>query len=288
MIVAYSSKEVSWAHPWKRIVDALVEIGVPTFDVSAQDPDGLAGDVLVVGSWHFLGSDKLAKLEQSARGWKTMTRFVDDWRGDIASQIKRARRDKINYAITQIPGLPGKNFKRYQLYERWFTVNLNALANTPCEQREPSFAELLYYGAYRPDRIETLRRYPFLVISSSKKGAEKFGEEGFCTTDRLKSLDDLGLWSRHLYAEDTGPDYPSHYPSCRLYEVWRTGRAIFFDINSVESMRRIGIDPWPIVSCEEDVARMPRDEVEFVQRQWSLPTRSDIIDDLRVALGELV
>lgn len=286
IVCLFSKSEVSWAHPWRRLLEAVRELDIPC--VTTKDFKGYDGHVLVIGSWHFEGSDELNRLGELARHWESMIRIHDDWRGDIASQIKRERVGKVNTAITQIfdwVNLPRRFTSLYT--DVHFGVNLNALSNDGVrrELNPGASDELFYYGAFRADRLVTLKKYD-ITLSSSDRGQERYYAEGFRKLmGRIDPDSDLSNWRRHLYAEDFGRNYPVHLPSNRFYEVWRSGGAIYFDSSTPRAgFSSIGIPLYPQVQSSEDVGVFDVERVLEMQARWKLPDRSVALEQLKGAI----
>lgn len=125
---------------------------------------------------------------------------------------------------------------------RWNTLNLNALIYRPEEPPPPvarlfdTSGDVVYYGAFREDRLPYFRKYfdKRLTVSTSLKNKVTFQRHGLDANfvDRL-------LWSgkdkrlfdfrASLYIEDTSTHANYNFLANRFYEALGHGRMVLFD-----------------------------------------------------------
>lgn len=135
----------------------------------------------------------------------------------------------------------------------WTTLNLNALIYTPQEPPAPvarlfdTSGDVVYYGAFREDRLPYFRKYfdKRLTVSTSLKNKVTFQREGLDANfvDRL-------LWSgpdkrlfdfrASLYIEDTSTHANYNYLANRFYEALSHRRMVLFDLSCRGTVAKSG------------------------------------------------
>jgi hypothetical protein len=170
-------------------------------------------------------------------------------------------------------------------------VNWNMLTRHPVDawaqqqpRREITRKGLVYYGAHRPDRVESFRRYfvrpPFPLTISTFRGKEKFAEtlelnkngkvtRGTEIVGAFRDPDAPAAWPVTLYIEDATSHELYCSPATRFYECVMMGLAQAVDIDAAHTLQAAGIKLTfeDMVSHKREIA--DRDWTAIGQRQRS-------------------
>lgn len=168
-------------------------------------------------------------------------------------------------------------------------VNWNQLTfDKSISAKVVQFKGMAYYGAYRQDREKYFKKYfhknrPYpLHISSSTQGLAKFRQEfgRFTEWDGSNLLNKLGYFESTLYIEDEKSHRIYCSPANRFYEALSADCLILFDVSTVGTFERAGIDisPWVVDGPEEYAMKLAHsDELKNAQMA-SLRSRDYLFD----------
>lgn len=228
--------------------------------------------LLLGGGAASLHRTRIARLVREAQ---TVVWVSNDYILDIPRWVWAARQPKplhvwaTHSARHHIPGAV------------WQTVDWNCLPYTPptalATGTEPG---LVYYGAYRRDRVPYFARYftqtpyPITVYSSAQAGKKFAALDGATITVRppLYDLAPLGTHALTVYLQDRWSNAHVTTPFCRFYEAVRYGLAQVFDADTVPALQRAGYDvtPWVVTSAEDVAAHLPHAQAIATEQraQW--------------------
>lgn len=127
----------------------------------------------------------------------------------------------------------------------------------------PRYDGLMYYGAYRKDREKYFDTYfknneiLTVTIHPSSKGASKKFATRYPNAMVLGDLNvmlEAGRYESTIYMEDQSTHSIYCSPANRFYECLSAGLYQVFDINSVATLQKAGIDvsPW-VVANQNDI-----------------------------------
>lgn len=173
--------------------------------------------------------------------------------------------------------IPDKRFRKAD--ECWSTVegrtryvNWNMLTRHPVDDWSvpvtlpvPSETGLVYYGAFRPDRVASFDRYfkgsRFSLTVSTFRGQKHFAAYTQNVISAFRDPDAPAQWQATLYIEDEKSHELYCSPATRFYECVKMGLAQFIDAKAVNTLRKAGMrvmDEW-IVEDGTDLHRALRD-----------------------------
>jgi len=117
----------------------------------------------------------------------------------------------------------------------------------PYFDSRPKNSGLIYYGAYRPDRVQYFERYfknaPYPVTISSFRGDKNFGV--LCPNAKLmpafRDPDGPAKWEMTLYVEDATSHSLYCSPANRFYECLHMGLPQAIDERAVKTLMTAGI-----------------------------------------------
>jgi len=163
--------------------------------------------------------------------------------------------------------------------------------------KEPTEPGMLYYGAYRPGRVESFERYfsePLVPVTiSSFRGKDHFLalNPGLNTMPAFRAPERISNWAASLYIEDKHSHDHFTSPANRFYECLQAGVFMLFDEPCVPNLEKAGIDPFPwVVKDRFDVAdKFPhwRAGREEQRKRWWKPYHEDLRKQVRRAYVEL-
>lgn len=116
---------------------------------------------------------------------------------------------------------------------------------------EPRNKGLLYYGAYRPDRVGYFEKYfkaaPYPVTVSSFKGEKNFGtlDPRIKLMPAFRDPDGPSQWEMTVYLEDVASHNLYCSPANRFYECLHMGLAQAVDHLAVATLMQAGIKARP-------------------------------------------
>jgi hypothetical protein len=181
-------------------------------------------------------------------------------------------------------------------------VNWNVLTRHGTEgwEKKSDFRDmvnsgLLYYGAYRPGRVDYFRKYfidaPYPLTVSSFKGEKNFGV--LAPNARLipafRDPDAPSEWEMTLYMEDDRSHDLYCSPANRFYECVHMGLPQVIDAKAVATLTKGGIDVPEefIVDSRWDVRRALQHAVEVrgdQQKLWRRDYAADLHDQFDAAM----
>jgi hypothetical protein len=153
---------------------------------------------------------------------------------------------------------------------------------------------LLYYGAYRPDRVEYFERYfkaaPYPVTVSSFRGEKDFGvlAPGAQLMSAFRDPDGPSEWEMTIYLEDKASHELYCSPANRFYECVHMGLPMVIDEHAVHTLKRGGIqypeefgvtDKWDVRQFLEFAGDMRDDQ----QRLWRRDYAADLNEQFTAA-----
>ncbi len=155
---------------------------------------------------------------------------------------------------------------------------------------------LFYFGAYREDRDSDFQKYlrtnlyP-VHLSASSKAQIKFQEAGIENAAYLKPFDSpaqLCSADATVYMEDAFSHEVYCSPANRFYECLSAGVAIFFDVDTLTTMRKAGIvvPIGHIVYNANDVKKLLPHSRRIAKEQYQLWFK-DYVADLTKTVKEL-
>lgn len=160
-------------------------------------------------------------------------------------------------------------------------VNWNALTFNPLPDRQVAAlraqagGDLLYYGAYRNNRVTYFDRYfknplgPVTISSPTRKFEQQYSNTNIRHQTSLENFDKLAKHGMGLYLEDKRSHTEFHSPANRFYEMLGAGLPMVFQLESVNILRRAHLDvsPWAVLTWERINTLMEqRDEIGKEQR----------------------
>lgn len=114
---------------------------------------------------------------------------------------------------------------------------------------------LIYYGAYRKDRVPYFKRYfdkaPYDVTVSSFKGGKQFAEFGAETRGALKDRNEAANWQLTIYMEDKTSHDLYTSPATRFYECVEMGLAQAIDKRAVHTLEKAGFEVPAWFQCKD-------------------------------------
>jgi hypothetical protein len=164
--------------------------------------------------------------------------------------------------------------------------------------QRPRNSGLIYYGAYRPDRVPYFEKYfrhaPYPVTISSFRGEKNFGV--LCPNAKLMSAfrdpDGPADWQATIYLEDRASHDLYCSPANRFYECVHMGLAQIVDESAVPTLRRAGIKPFPkdfVVNSKTEL-RASLQKWEDIrglqQRHWRRNYAADLHEQFNTAMKE--
>jgi hypothetical protein len=135
----------------------------------------------------------------------------------------------------------------------------------PRPLRDPELDGLIYYGAHRPDRVESFRRYfkepPYKLTISTFRGRRQFeetcGAKNVTVVGAMRDPDAPARYQMTLYIEDEASHALYCSPATRFYECVMMGLAQAIDVRAVGTLTTAGIrvaDSW-VVRDKTDLKR---------------------------------
>lgn len=121
----------------------------------------------------------------------------------------------------------------------------------PVGQAAIQYKGLIYYGAYRPDRVPYFEKYfkhaPYPVTVSSFKGEKNFGvlAPGIGLMPAFRDPDGPAQWEMTVYLEDITSHNLYCSPANRFYECLHMGLAQAVDEMAVATLKQAGIKARP-------------------------------------------
>lgn len=156
---------------------------------------------------------------------------------------------------------------------------------------------LIYYGAYRPDRVSYFEKYfrhaPYPVTVSSFRGEKNFGV--LCPNARLmpafRDPDGPAKWEATIYLEDRASHDLYCSPANRFYECLHMGLAQFIDSAAVKTLERAGIPHVKsfYANSKMDVRRTIgqwQEMREYQQMVWRRDYAADLHEQFDTAMRE--
>jgi hypothetical protein len=135
------------------------------------------------------------------------------------------------------------------LTESWHIVNLNCLIIKETPSAFPFFRDMdsaVYYGSFRKDRVEYIRKYADqVIISTHQKNLERFADVGmtkFKTMERVDVNNGLGVFGASLYIEDKKTHKNYNFLANRFYEALNANIPMMFDLSCKSTMDKSGYD----------------------------------------------
>lgn len=167
-------------------------------------------------------------------------------------------------------------------------INWNMLTYKPIYPKKPVIDRVLYYGAFRKDRVRLFDKYLDsdqyeVSLSSSSKGIKKF-IDAYPMIFEYKIQDDLiefiSKFKATLYLEDAKSNDIYCSPANRFYECLAAGTPMLFDESSVNTMERAGYDILRYVVNSEDDVVDSMNWIEEIQRLQAVSWRRDYYAEL--------
>lgn len=152
---------------------------------------------------------------------------------------------------------------------------------------DPPMEGLTYYGAFRPGRADSFKRYltgdlPYKArVFCSRPNISKFSDFGVRAVSdggKIEPQVEGNNWAATIYIEDDESHRVYHSPANRFYEMLSAGTLILFCRSTLGTMRRAGFDvePWAVSSPADVAAALARrDELLAAQRAALVPPGLD-------------
>lgn len=229
-----------------------------------------------------------------------------DHRAQALLMLKNARKVislENDYAFVQDKrlGKPDEIWSTVEGRTRYCNWNVLTRHGTEGWDEKPElrqrYSGLVYYGAYRPDRIPYFEKYlknaPYPVTVSSFRGEKNFLVlcPGIGLRTAFRDPDEPSQWQSTIYLEDTTSHDLYCSPANRFYECLHMGLAQFVDENAVTTLKRAGIKHLSsfVVDSKMDIRRsihMWQDIRSEQQRLWRRDFSADLDQQFATAMKE--
>lgn len=180
-------------------------------------------------------------------------------------------------------------------YVNWNMLTRHDLDDwkNPGPMPTPTRDGLVYYGAHRPDRAPSFKRYfhdaPYPVTISTFRGRRAFEAYG----ERIKVIgafrdpDAQAAWPATIYVEDEASHRTYCSPATRFYECVMAGVAQFVDEDAAGTLRKAGvvINQEFVVNSQRGLRHAMRHCEETALRQRRLWFRN-YADEIRSQFDE--
>jgi hypothetical protein len=143
-------------------------------------------------------------------------------------------------------------------------VNWNLLTYNPQPRVERVNKGLVYWGAFRVDRVEQFKRYLAtdrypVTISTSLRAAKKFQElcpnaEVYGPAKDLYGF--VGSYESTIYIEDEDSNTMYCSPANRFYEAVSYNLPLFVDRDAVNTLKTAGFKPELVVDSDKDIEQL--------------------------------
>jgi hypothetical protein len=193
------------------------------------------------------------------------------------------------------PDLTWSTVEGRDAYVNWNILTRHPLDawRTPRPLPRPTHHSLVYYGAARPDREASFRRYfldaPYPVSVSTYRGQKEFKKYGpkVAVIGAFRDPDAAAAWPLTLYVEDEESHELYCSPATRFYESVMSGLAQVIDARAVGTLREAGVKMSEdfVVENKSDVAKALKRWQKIQENQRALWFR-DYSIDLRKQFSE--
>lgn len=186
------------------------------------------------------------------------------------------------------------NMTPYSRYVNWNMLTYEPITDNEYEQiRKSAVDKVLYYGAFRKDRIRAFDTFFNMkeikwFISGNSKFQERYPhliiEEKLERTNFYK---ELAKYKSGLYIEDEKSHKEFHSPANRFYEMLSARLPMIFQREAFSSMRKANFDisPYTAINQNEFLKLLENsDQIrERQQESWTQDYRKILVENLHTA-----
>lgn len=194
------------------------------------------------------------------------------------------------------------NMPYYVKKKRDQYINWNMLTYRPTPLRIPEKKGIVYWGAFRKDRIESFEQffqqgtYPIHISTANKNSAQKFLNLS-SEKDRPKSslhfykpfpdvIQSIKQFQATLYMEDQWSTNHYNSPANRFYEALSAGVPILFERKSQATFEKAGYDVTPYVVHSHSEIEYALENTYDIQQTQQDQWHEDYITQLQEQITE--